>query len=190
LEAPLLPLLKNDNRKPYPISEGEQQRLLAELPVHLQAMVLFALNTGCRESEITGLRWKEEDIQQNIFILPGDRTKNGEDRIVPLNSIAKKIVDAQRGKHTEYVFTFKGEPVQRINGHAWRKARERAGVPLCRVHDLRHTFGRRLRAAEVSFENRQDLLGHKSNRITDHYCRAEIVGLLGAVEKLSRVNLA
>jgi hypothetical protein len=47
-----------------------------------------------------------------------------------------------------------------------------------------------LRAAGVSFENRQDLLGHKSNRITDHYCRAEIEELKGAVENLSRVNLA
>ena len=31
-----------------------------------------------------------------------------------------------------------------------------------RVHDLKHTFGRRLRAAGVSFEDRQDLLGHRS----------------------------
>lgn len=120
----------------------------------------------------------------------GNRTKNGEDRIIPLNSKAKAIIDAQRGKHDEYVFTFKGNPVLRINGHAWRKARERAGLTQCRVHDLHHTFGRRLRAAEVSFENRQDLLGRKSNRITDHYCRAEIAGLHEAVEKLSRVNLA
>ncbi|MDD1607780.1 MAG: tyrosine-type recombinase/integrase [Methylococcaceae bacterium] len=59
----------------------------------------------------------------------------------------------------------------------------------CRVHDLRHTFGRRLRAEGVSFENRQDLLGHKSSRITDHYCKAEIEELKNAVEKLSRVNL-
>jgi integrase len=109
---------------------------------------------------------------------------------VPLNSIAKRLIDTQRGQHDEFVFTFKGKPVQRINGHAWRKARERANLSQCRVHDLRHTFGRRLRAARVSFENRQDLLGHKSNRITDHYCRAEIAELHEAVEKLSRVNLA
>lgn len=34
----------------------------------------------------------------------------------------------------------------------WRKAREAAGLPRLRVHDLKHTFGRRLRAADVSFE--------------------------------------
>jgi integrase len=42
------------------------------------------------------------------------------------------------------------------------------GFRKVRVHDLKHTFGRRLRAAGVSFEDRQDLLGHKSGRITTH----------------------
>lgn len=190
LEPPLIQLLKSDSRKPYPITEDEEERLIRELPKHLQDMVLFALHTGLRESELTQLKWREENRKLGIFILPGERTKNGEDRIVPLNSIAKTIIDAQRSIHDEYVFTFKGQPVQRINGSAWRKARIRAGLAQCRVHDLRHTFGRRLRAANVSFENRQDLLGHKSSRITDHYCQAEIAELREAVEKLSRVNLA
>ena len=189
-EMPLIQLLKANKRKPYPINDLEQQRLIAELPSHLRDMVIFALNTGCREAEITRLRWDEENRKLDIFTLLGERCKNGEDRIIPLNSIAKAIIDAQRGNHDEYVFTYKGNPVLRMNGHAWCKARERAGLKQCRIHDLRHTFGRRLRAAEVSFENRQDLLGHKSNRITDHYCRAEISGLHEAVEKLSRVNLA
>jgi integrase len=47
---------------------------------------------------------------------------------------------------------------------AWKRARKRAGLSV-RVNDLKHTFGRRLRAAGVSFEDKQDLLGHKSGRI-------------------------
>ena len=38
--------------------------------------------------------------------------------------------------------------------------------------------GRRLRAAGVSFEDRQDLLGHKSGRITTHYSQAELTSLI------------
>ena len=49
-----------------------------------------------------------------------------------------------------------------------------------RVHDLQHTFGRRLRAARVSVEDRQDLLGHESARITDHYSGAETGNLIEA----------
>jgi len=52
------------------------------------------------------------------------------------------------------------------------------------VHDLKHTFDRRLRAAGVSFEDRQDLLGHESGRITTHYSRPELSSLIAAVEKI------
>lgn len=45
------------------------------------------------------------------------------------------------------------------------------------MHDLKHTFGRRLRAAGISFEDRQDLLGHRSGRITTHYSSAELQNL-------------
>jgi integrase len=69
-------------------------------------------------------------------------------------------------------------------GAAWRKPRQRAGLPQVRVHDLKHTFGRRLRAAGVSFEDRQDLLGHKSARITTHYSAPELINLIKAAERV------
>jgi hypothetical protein len=53
-----------------------------------------------------------------------------------------------------------------------------------RVHDLKHTFGRRLRAAGVSFEDRQDLLGHRSSRITTHYSAVELVKLIEAANRV------
>ena len=53
-----------------------------------------------------------------------------------------------------------------------------------RVHDLKHTFGRRLRAAGVSFEDRQDLFGHRSARITTHYSSAELYNLITATNKV------
>jgi hypothetical protein len=55
-----------------------------------------------------------------------------------------------------------------------------------RVHDLKHTFGRRLREAGVSFDDRQDLLGHKSDRITTHYSQPEIKNLIEAANKVCR----
>ena len=71
---------------------------------------------------------------------------------------------------------------------AWRDARIRAGIPDLRVHDLKHTFGRRLRAAGVSFEDRQDLLGHRSARITTHYSQAELEHLIAASNKVCAEN--
>ena len=57
-------------------------------------------------------------------------------------------------------------------------------MPNVRVHDLKHTFGRRLRAAGVSFEDRQDLLGHRSGRITTHYSAAELTRLIDAANSV------
>ena len=70
-----------------------------------------------------------------------------------------------------------------LNG-AWLRARGRSGLPQARVHHLKHTFGRRLRAAGLSFEDRQDLLGHRSGRITTHYSAAELSRLLEAANSV------
>jgi len=117
-------------------------------------------------------------------MLPEEMTKTGDERIVVLNRIARSVVESQRGKHREYVFTYNGERIARINNHSWRKARNRVGLPLVRVHDLRHTFGHRLRAAGVSFEDRQDLLGHRSGRITTHYSAPDLSRRLHAVDSI------
>ena len=71
---------------------------------------------------------------------------------------------------------------------AWKKGTDERGLPQVRVHDLKHTFGRRLRAAGVSFEDRQDLLGHRSGRITTHYSAAELHALIEAAESVVERN--
>jgi len=67
-----------------------------------------------------------------------------------------------------------------MSDSGWRRAREKAGLTQVRVHDLKHPFGRRLRAAGVSFEDRQDLPGHRSGRMTTHYSAAELTRLIEA----------
>jgi integrase len=81
------------------------------------------------------------ELGTSLFILPNNdqfETKNSQERIVVLNSIARRIVDEQRGKHREFVFSYKGERLYNMLNSAWRRARERAGLPGFRVHDLRH----------------------------------------------------
>ena len=197
-----------DARAPYPLSDEEQALLFKELPDHLACMALFKVNTGLREQEVCKLRWDYEvkvpELGTSVFVIPDELIKNGEERMVVLNRVAKSVVESLRGMHPVYVFARvakkDGEPqrLTKIYNTAWKSARERAaivwqerhgelapeGFQNVRVHDLKHTFGRRLRAAGVSFEDRQDLLGHKSGRITTHYSRAELTNLIGAAEKV------
>lgn len=193
LVAPRIRLLpETDARKPYPLNWEEQERLFAELPLHLREMALFAANTGCRDQEICQLKWSWE-VEVGIpeiksaFAIPGLYTKNGEDRLVVLNHVARAVVERQRENDSEFVFTYRHKGLSRMLNHSWVKARKAVGLGV-RVHDLKHTFGRRLRAVGVSFEDRQDLLGHKSARITTHYSAAELVNLWEASNKVCEVN--
>lgn len=85
---------------------------------------------------------------------------------------------------SEYVFAYRGGRIGTMHNMAWRSARRGPGLEHVRVHDLKHPFGRRLRAAGVSFEDRQDLLGHRSGRITTHYSAAELANLLEAANRV------
>ncbi len=184
-QAPKIKLLPDTNkRKPYPLSWEEQARLFQNLPRHLANMALFAVNTGCRDGEVCKLKWEWEvkvpQINTSVFIIPGEFVKNGDERLVVLNKAAKSVIEEVRGQHNKYVFTYKSKPILRMMNSAWLRARQQANLRPVRVHDLKHTFGRRLRAAGVSFEDRQDLLGHRSARVTTHYSAAELTSLIEA----------
>jgi len=188
--APKIKLLSlEDTRKPCPLSWEEQDKLFALLPGYLRKMVLFKVNTGLRDQEVCKLKWEWEhhipELNTSVFIIPAAYHKNKEDRLVVLNHTARQVIESVRGQNKEYVFVYNSVPIGKLNNRAWKKARAIANLPV-RIHDLKHTFGRRLRAAGVSFEDRQDLLGHKSGRITTHYSSAEIGNLIEAVNKICR----
>jgi integrase len=191
-------------RKPYPLSWDEQRRLLALLPGSVAQMALFAVNTGCREQEVCQLRWRWEvpvaELDASVFVIPADfggRTersgvKNREDRVVVLNDVAKRVIDAQRGLHDEFVFVAsKGKPrkpIRYMNNTAWQNARKKANLLQVRVHDLKHTFGRRLRNAGVPLETRKVLLGHKTGDITSHYSAPELAELIRAANAVVKTQ--
>ena len=199
--APLLTMQSgSDSRQPYPISWKEQAHLFPLLPAHLQPMALFIVHTGVRDEECCSLRWEQEqeveELGVSVFVLT--ETKNEQARVVVLNAVARRVIEAQRGKHAKWVFPFRGKRIEMMNNTGWQTARKTAAVKYpdvfnrtapdgfrtLHVHDLRHTFGRRLRSAGVTNETRQDLLGHKNGNITTHYSAAELLELYRAVEKI------
>ena len=188
-QVPMIKLLpETDRRQPYPLSWDEQTNLFKALPDHSRDMALFAVNTGCRDKEVCRLQWNWEqkvpELSTSVFVIPATYVKNKAPRLVVLNKIAKEVIEKRRGQHETHVFTYRDKPIQRMLNSAWKRAREQVDLAQVRVHDLKHTFGRRLRAAGVSFEDRQDLLGHKSHRITTHYSAAELTNLITAANQV------
>jgi len=204
MAPPLLDMPKNPHaRAPYPLAWDEQRLLFSWLPKHLAEMALFKVNTGTRESEVSGLQWvweqKLPELSTSVFVIPGGHVKNTEDRLVVMNETARAVIEARRGEHATHVFSLSGKPVAKMNNTAWQRARREAaqqyeaelGRPCpavfakVRVHDLKHTYGRRLRSAGVSLETRKLLLGHKNGDITTHYSAAEIGELIAATNRIS-----
>jgi integrase len=209
--VPLIEMERNTHaRKPYPLSWEEQALLFGELRYDPNGqMALFKVNTGLREQEVCNLRWDWEaeipELGTSVFIVPAifsddglHGVKNREDRLVVMNDVARSVVEARRGIHPEYVFTCRGKKLNCMNNTAWQNARKDAadkymerfgkeapwGFAHIRIHDLKHTFGRRLRAARVPFETRQVLLGHKNGSITTHYSATEIGELIEGVNRI------
>jgi len=185
--------VKGKQAKAYPLSWSEQDRLIKALPRHLADAALFGLNTGCREQEICQLRWDWEvhlpEMETSVFILGASITKTSTERVVVLNAVARRVIESRRGIHAERVFTYRGRPVGKLRTSAWRRAWKAVGLPdepgiLKGVHNLRHTFGRRLRSAGISLETRKALLGHANGDITTHYSAAELEELINAAEAI------
>jgi len=195
---------KGKQAKPYPLSWEEQDKLFKQLPRHLNDAALFAVNTGCREQEVCQLRWDWEvevpdlpsvGLGMSVFILPESITKTSIERVVVLNAVARNVIESRRKIHKEFVFTYRDNPVSKLNNSAWKRAWKKAGLPteagiLKGVHNLRHTFGRRLRGSGVPLETRKALLGHANGDITTHYSAAELEELISAVDKIAERSKA
>jgi integrase len=136
-------------------AEGEQKRERTLTNEEIAAVWLGAatangygtilkllLLTGCRRDEIGGLKWSEIDLNTGTITIPGSRTKNKQEHIVPLSAPAMEILAplvAARREGREHVF---GRTMGAgFSGWSSAKAEFDAAVKLADwvVHDLRRT---------------------------------------------------
>lgn len=165
------------------MTRDEADRLIAACAPHMAAIVRFALATGCRASEITGLEWNRVDLDRSTAWL--NRTKNGTPRGVPLNKDAVAVLAALKGEHPEYCFTFRGEPIRwGVCNTAWLEAVKRAELTDFRFHDLRHTWASWRRQAGTSTDELKDLGGWKSRVMVDRYAKFGTEHLSAAASRI------
>jgi len=195
--VPRIRHVRGAKRVAYPLTWDEQAKLFWHLPDRwAQGAALFAVNTGVRKAELFGLRWADmteiPELETFVFVLSD--TKNGHSRAVICNSIARRAVEAQRGNGSEYVFPSasgrtQGRRVSTCN-KVWRTAWALAGLPddpLIRkgIHNTRHTFAHRLRAAGVPQEDRDALMGHSNASLSQHYALPDIERLQEYAERVT-----
>ena len=167
---PKIRLLPGEVERDRWLNREEAERLIRCCPPHLAAVVRFALSTGCRAREITGLEWDRVDLQRKTAWL--NQTKNGTPRGVPLNVDAASVLREQIGKHPRFCFTYQGKPIRwELTNSAWHTALEKAGIEDFRFHDLRHTWASWHRQAGTSCDELKDLGGWKSRSMVDRYAK-------------------
>ena len=134
------------------------------------------LLTGARRAEVAGMRWSEVDLAAKTWTLPGARTKNGHEHVVPLSDAAMRVLqDLPRigDKPDGFIFTTTGKTP--VSGYSHAKAAidraVSAEVAPWALHDLRRTVATNLQKLGVRLEVTEAVLNHVSGS------RAGIVGI-------------
>lgn len=185
VDMPVIRLAKESTGRVRFLTPEKARRLLKELPEHLEVMARFTLLTGLRRSNVTGLRWDRVDLEKGIAWVDAEETKAGHAIGIPLIADTKKILEQQKGKHPEYVFTYKGKPVKQTSTRAWYKALERAGIKNFRWHDLRHTWASWHAQSGTSMDRLQHLGSWKTAAMVRRYAHLETNHLKEDANRLS-----
>jgi integrase len=177
-------LLSENNRRLRYLSKQECQELINSCDAHLKPIVITALNTGMRKSEILNLKWDNVDLKHGFILL--DMTKNGERREIPINDTLESTLHGiTRRIDVPHVFfdPATGNHYQNVK-RSFKTALRRAKIHDFRFHNLRHTFASHLVMAGVDITTVKELLGHKTLTMTLRYAHLAPSHKVKAVEIL------
>jgi integrase len=160
-------LFREDNARTRFLTEEEEARLLACCNPQLRPLVITALHTGFRKSELLSLRWGNIDFRHRLAKVEAAYTKTHEARSVPmtetLTATLKSLKMSAAGDPTSTVFGYRNVT------KTFARAVTRAGLVDFTFHDLRHTFASRLVMAGVDLATVKELMGHKHITMTLRY---------------------
>ncbi len=198
--------LEENNRRLRFLSVEECQALIEACIPHLRPIVVTALHTGMRRSEILGLTWDRVDLKHGFLLL--DQTKNGERREVPIDGTLRQTLgelfqgtkERPRRVDVPYVFYDLTTRVDSESGEVISVAKaykdvKRSFASACRkakirdfhFHDMRHTFASQMVMSGQDITTVQELLGHKHLTMTLRYAHLAPSHKVKAVEILDSI---
>jgi len=153
------------------LSPDEEAQLFAQCASQLKPLVITALHTGFRASELLSLTWGDIDFRRRVITVRAGYAKNGESRNIPMNDVLTTTLQAVKMKASTEGPVFRtpqGGPYRNFRT-AFERAVQQAGLEDFTFHDLRHTFASRLVMAGVDLPTVKELLGHKGIAMTLRY---------------------
>ncbi len=177
-----IPQRAEDNARHRYLNEAEIARLLEAAREcaweRMNVLVLMAITTGARKSELLKLQWRHINLEKRNALLP--TSKNGEPRVLTLTQDVVKTLRPFRG--IGLVFPSPSKPWQPIEiKKYWQQTLKLGGFPLdsahhdyFRFHDLRHTAASHLAMNGATLFEVGEVLGHRSVATTKRYAHLSI----------------
>jgi integrase len=124
-------------------------------------IVRLLMLTGQRRDEVGGMQWSEVNTVTGLWTLPGNRTKNHREHVLPLSPAALALIsDLRRRNDRDFLF---GTGKRGYSG--WSKSKSaldrRIGIASWTYHDLRRT-------AATVMADRLGVLPHIIEAILNH----------------------
>ncbi|HEY6151054.1 MAG TPA: tyrosine-type recombinase/integrase [Gaiellaceae bacterium] len=182
-----LSLPKGEAQEMQPLNREQVDALLGKLTSPARVAVMTAVSTGVRRGELFALRWSDFDRKRRRLWIRRSLNRHLQfeepktKRSVRTIACRPTLVEALVAHRLESDFSgdddlifpnANGDPMDAANfvRREFRPALRRAGVPLVRFHDLRHTFASLLIAQGLAPKLISEQLGHASIAITmDRY---------------------
>ena len=162
-----------------------------EEPDYSRDMLLIALFTGMRRSEITSLRWEYLNLETKVLNIP--KTKNGDPLDLPLSNFLVDLFEARKEtvNYSPWVFPSTGRKGHIVETKKFTaRVIERTGVQFT-MHDLRRTFISIAESLDIPHYALKRLLNHRSaGDVTSGYIVIDTERLREPVERVADKILA
>lgn len=178
--------------------------ILSHLAPHARLLVVLAMNTGMRISEILGLRWKNIDFEQATLTIERSVVGKYEDEVktlasasvLPLHELLIQELRAWQAREQNVngwlfgnIDTGRPYHATSLRQDHLAPAGKKAGIPNLGWHNFRHTYRARLGNSGVAPEVQQKLMRHSSIDMTMQYGQNAMLKLTrpanaGLVEEL------
>ena len=173
------------------LADDEREKLLEacrnSLNKSLLPIVVLAISTGARKSEIMNLCWREVDLTDGRATIYN--TKNNETKSLPLTGLALDLLRAHgkvRRLDTDLVFPNRNGNNPISISKSWHKALREADIENFRFHDLRHTTASYLAMNGATLAEIAEVLGHKTLDMVKRYAHLSEKHKASVVESMNK----
>lgn len=195
--------------EPNYLTTEQYARLWKELPPHQKLFARLGTATLLRMRSMLKLVWERVDFERRIAWIPAKQMKQKKTFTFPLSeatiAVLEEIRKAQQEEYARYVAgcrvkkkaprpppehvcTYRLKPIDDVNGHAFKAACARAGVPWCTWHILsRHTGASWAAKNGVSLEERMKLGGWVDQRSARRYSHLDDSQVHQAAERVAQM---